>query len=127
MRVASGRRYQENHRNVRAADWDDSQRGTGEVDEEARAQLHFLIEGLSTEDRLMIAKLPRGDVISLHHRLGTVIRNQVRAGELGALFRWSKAQIGDQKLSLDALSWPILLQIWETVRSSSPDRSYGAS
>jgi hypothetical protein len=96
------------------------------VDQEARFQLHSIIERLSPEDRLMIANLPRERVISLHHGLGTAIRNRIRAGELGALARWSKAQIGDQKLSFDALSWPILLQVWDTVRSSS-DRTQGAS
>ena len=93
--------------------------GGMDMDAEARAQLQSIIDALSPAVRLDVAKLPREHVILMHHGLGTLIRNQLRHGELRELSLWSRSQIGDDPLSLDALSGPILVALWSTLRSSS--------
>ena len=88
-----------------------------DMDAEARAQLQSIIDGISPAERLEVAKLPRNHVIRLHHGLGTLIRNRFRAGELRALFLWSRSQTSDEDRSLDGLSWPILVAVWTILRS----------
>ncbi len=89
------------------------------MDKEARAQLQSIIDAISPADRLEIAKLPHDLVILLHRGLGTLIRNRIRAGELGALFHWSCDKATGGGKSLDDVSWPILVAVWTALRSSS--------
>jgi len=93
------------------------------MDVEARAQLQSIIDALSPASRLYVAKLPREHIILMHHGLGTHIRNRHRAGELKALILWSRSQIYDEALSLDALSWPILVAVWTALRSFSEEET----
>jgi hypothetical protein len=85
------------------------------MDEEARLELMSIIDRLLPEDRRMMAELSEKDVIRLHHGLGTRIRNMIRSGELTALLSWSSAQ-APGKASLDDKAWPILLEVWKTLR-----------
>ena len=90
------------------------------MDVEARMQLQSVIDAIAPAARLEVAMLPRNDLIRLHHGLGTLIRNRIRAGELGALVRWSRDQTGAEARSFDDLSWPILVAVWTALRPS-PD------
>jgi len=86
------------------------------MDTEARLELASVIDELSAEDRGFIAGISENDVIRLHHGLGTGIRNRFRAGSLPALLRWSCSQAPDPQ-HLDDMSWPILMEIWRTLRA----------
>ncbi len=88
------------------------------MDVEAPAQLQPVIDAISPAARLEVAKPPRDQLIQLHHGLGTLIRNRIRAGELGGLFRWSRDHTGAEARSLDDLSWPILVAVWTALRPS---------
>jgi hypothetical protein len=54
----------------------------------------------------------------LHRNLGMWIRNEFRANRLPALSRWARTQIGAEPLSFDALSYPVLIEIWRAVRET---------
>lgn len=88
------------------------------MDMETRAQLQSIIDAMAPAARLEVAKLPRDHLFQLHHGLGTFIRNRHRAGELKALFRWSRGQTDAEARSLDDLSWPILVAVWTALRLS---------
>jgi hypothetical protein len=88
------------------------------MDEEARLQLMSIIDRIPPGERRTIAELSEERVILLHHGLGMFIRNMIRSGELGALFRWSCAQAPGEPRSLDSLAWPILLEVWKVLRAS---------
>jgi len=88
------------------------------MDEEARTELNIIIEGLTPRDRAFIATLAENEVIRLHFGLGTWIRNQMRHGKMKALLRWSRTQVPERP-HFDDLSWPILVEVWKTLRSSS--------
>src|SRR5215471_6092949 len=53
-----------------------------------------------------------------HFGLGTWIRNQMRHGKMKSLLRWSRTQLPERH-HFDDLSWPILVEVWKTLRSSS--------
>jgi hypothetical protein len=90
------------------------------MDEEARFELAAIINQISQEDRRAIAEMPEGHVTLLHHGLGASIRNRIRSGELKALFCWSCKQVLAAR-ALDDRAWPIVLEVWNVVRSQPGD------
>ena len=87
------------------------------MDEDAHRELMSIIERLTADDRAYIAGLEESQVIRLHHGFGTYIRNQIRAGELRALFRWSRTQVPVDVRHFDDVTWPIVMEVWRTVKA----------
>jgi hypothetical protein len=88
------------------------------MDHEARVELMPLIEGLTDQARTYIASLPEQHVILLHHGFGMGVRNEIRAGGLWALFRWSQTQVPHDVHHFDNVTWPIIYEVWKTLRLS---------
>ena len=86
------------------------------MDDEARQDLMSIVDRLTADDRAYIAGLEESQVIRLHMGLGMAIRNRIRAGALQALFRWSHSQVPDDVRHFDDVTWPIVLEVWRTVR-----------
>jgi hypothetical protein len=80
------------------------------MDEQAYLQLRSIIDQIPNEDQREIVALPAERIILLHHGLGTWIRNLVRSGEVGGLFRWACNQAPDAK-NLDEMVWPIIREV----------------
>jgi hypothetical protein len=90
-----------------------------DVDDEAKAELMSIVDGLSPDARTSIAALPEERVIKLHFGLGAYIRNQIRQGGLRALYRWSRTQVPEDVKHFDSVTWPIVVEVWRAVKSSS--------
>jgi hypothetical protein len=88
------------------------------LDEAAKAELATVINGFSVESRAYVLALEEQDIILLHRGLGAGIRNEFRANRLPALSRWARTQIGAEPPSFDALSYPVLVEIWRAVRET---------
>ena len=91
------------------------------MDQHAKQELMSIVDELSAEDRAFIASFSEDKIIRLHHGLGTYIRNANRGGRFGALFRWAETQLGTERRSFDALSWPILVEVWRALQGRRPD------
>ena len=81
-------------------------------------ELMALIKQLPAEDRAYIASLPGEQVHQLQRFFGATIRSQIRAGELQALFQWSRTQAAADARHLDDLAGPVLYEVWTTLRAS---------
>ena len=91
------------------------------MEERAHAELITIIAGLKEADRAYIVALDQSEILRLHHGLGRFIRNEMRGGKLPALCKWATAlaQESQKPMSFDALSLPVLQEIWKSLGGCS--------
>ncbi|HEX3755269.1 MAG TPA: hypothetical protein VHV26_09355, partial [Rhizomicrobium sp.] len=85
----------------------------------ASRELAEIIASRTAEDRRFIVGLEQEQLIRLHHGVGTRVRNDFRGNKLPALRRWAHSQLPESSaLSFDALSYPILAEIWRALKGA---------